>query len=323
MSKFVLSRLGQTVLVLWAAYTVTFAILFVLPGDPIAIMLNAAEVNVDFLTEEQLLAIKAQYGLDRPLPQYYIESLAGALHGDFGTSLTQGQPVTGLILDRLPDTLQLAGCAVLTAVVLGTGFAYLAVRCPWRGFRRVLSRVPVFGVSMPSFWVGLLLIQVFCFSLGWIPSNGARGFKGLVLPVITMSLPSAAVYAQVLIKGFGEGLAQPYAQTALSRGLTRGQVQSRYVFRNAALPVLTLLGLQIGNTVAGAIVIETVFTRNGIGRLAQQAVLAQDIPLVLGIVVLAAAAFVVVNLLVDLVYPFIDPRVREGTLPRARAAATA
>ncbi|GAA2182228.1 ABC transporter permease [Brooklawnia cerclae] len=322
MVKFVLSRVGQTLLVLWAAYTITFTILFVLPGDPIAIMLNAADIEVDFLSDAELTAIKAQYGLDQPMYAYYLKSLVGAVHGDFGMSLTQKQPVTGLILDRLPSTMSLAGTAVLVSVVVGAGFAYLATRSSFRPLRTLLARLPVFGVSLPTFWVGLLLVQVFAFSLGWLPATGQNGPRSLILPVITMSLPSGAVYAQVLIKGLEEGFRQPYAQAALSRGLTRGQVQGRYVFRNAALPVLTLLGLQVGNTVAGTIVIETVFTRNGIGRLAQEAVLAQDIPLVLGIVVLAAAAFVVVNLLVDLIYPFVDPRVRAEASSRSNRLST-
>jgi peptide/nickel transport system permease protein len=308
MLRYLAGRFAQALLVLWAAYTVTFAVLYLLPGDPIGIMLAAADVQVEALSPEELERVKALYGLDQPMSVHYLHSLLAALHGDFGLSLTKSEPVTTMILDRLPGTMSLAGCSVALSLVFGVALAYLGVYVRWRPARLVLSRLPAFGVSFPSFWVGLILIQVFAFGLGWVPASGEAGPRSLVLPVITMSIPSAAVFAQVLMKSLDTELRQPYAVAARSRGLSRAQVQARYASRYAALPLLTLLGLQIANTVSGAIVIETVFTRVGIGRLAQEAVLSQDIPLVLGIVVLGAAAFVVVNLLVDLLYPLVDPR---------------
>lgn len=317
MIRFVLSRCGQAVAVLWAAYTVTFLVLYVLPGDPVLIMLNAAGVQASTLAPADLAAIKAKFGLDQPLYLHYLTSLGGALRGDFGISIAQNQPVTSLLASRLPGTLALAGSAVIVSLVLGVAFAYVVSGVRTRWLRTALNRLPVLGVSMPTFWVGLLLLQVFAFGLGWIPATSSSEPITLVLPVITMAIPSAAIYAQVLGRGFDEGLRQPYAQTALSRGMTLRQVQRRYIFRNAALPVLTLLGLQVGTTAAGAIVIETVFTRTGIGRLTQEAVLSQDIPVVLAVVVLAATAFVTVNLVIDLVYPLIDPRVRVTSAARS------
>lgn len=157
--------------------------------------------------------------------------------------------------------------------------------------------------------MGLLLIQVFAFGLGWFPATGSRGVESLVLPAITLAIPSAAVYAQVLQRSFQGVWKESYITTAYAKGLSRGQVQARHGFKNAALPILTLIGLQVGNTVSGAVLVETIFARSGIGRLAQEAVLRQDIPVVLAIVAVSAAAFVLVNLLVDLLYPWLDPRI--------------
>jgi len=175
--------------------------------------------------------------------------------------------------------------------------------------RNALRRLPAIGYSIPVFWMGLLLIQLFAFSLGWFPSTGNDGFESLVLPAVTLAIPSAAVYAQVLLRSFQDVWKEPYIATAFAKGLTRAQVQRRHALRNASLPVLTLVGLQVGHTVSGAVLVETVFARVGIGRLAQEAVLRQDIPVVLAVVVVSAAMFVVVNLAVDLLYPAFDPRI--------------
>jgi peptide/nickel transport system permease protein len=175
--------------------------------------------------------------------------------------------------------------------------------------KKALTRLPSLGFSVPVFWMGLLLIQVFAFGLGWFPATGSRGFESLVLPAVTLAIPSAAVYAQVLQRSFQGVWKESYIITAYAKGLSRGQVQARHGFKNAALPILTLIGLQVGNTVSGAVLVETIFARSGIGRLAQEAVLRQDIPVVLAIVAVSAAAFVLVNLLVDLLYPWFDPRI--------------
>ena len=182
-----------------------------------------------------------------------------------------------------------------------------------RPLRMLLDRLPALGVAVPSFLVGLVLIQYFAFDLGWLPSMGTGGWRHLVLPVITMAIPAAAQLAQVLTRSFHETLREQYIVTARAKGLSRGEVQLRHAFRNAALPALTIFGLLVGVTVTSAIVVETVFNRNGIGKLAQEAVLAKDVPVVLAIVVLAATGFVVVNLLIDLIYPLLDPRITHTT----------
>jgi peptide/nickel transport system permease protein len=307
--RYVAGRIAQAVLVLWAAYTVTFLILNLLPADPVALRLSGGNLQANDLTPHQLAALKAQYGLNKPLIVQYWDMLWKTLHLNFGESSSLNLPVRTVLAQRLPTTLELAAFAIAMMLVLGVGLAYLTAYVQWAPAKALLKRVPSIGVSVPSFWVGLLLIQVFCFELNWFPSTGTASGKAFILPAITMALPSSAVLAQVLIRSFEKTLREPYIATARAKGLTRAEIQWRHVFRNAALPTLTILGLLIGSSVTGAVIAETVFSMSGVGRLAQQAVLAQDVPVVQAIVVVAAAAFVLVNLVVDLLYPLLDPRI--------------
>lgn len=309
MSRYLLGRIAQAALVLWGAYSITYFILYLLPGDPLSIMLSASGMEIDALSPEQLAKAKAYYGLDQGLLERYVDLLLGVLQGDLGQSLTLNRPVTEILAERLPQTLALAGFAILLSLIGGVGLAYLAAYVRWQPLKTALSRLPALGFSVPVFWMGLLLIQIFAFGLGWFPATGSVGFDSLVLPAVTLAIPSAAVYAQVLQRGFIDVWREPYITTAFAKGLSRAQVQARHGLRNAALPLLTLIGLQVGNTVSGAVLVETIFARNGVGRLVQEAVLRQDIPLVLAVVTVSAAAFVLVNLLVDLLYPILDPRI--------------
>jgi len=309
MSRYLIGRIGQALLVLWGAYSINYFILYLLPGDTLSIMLSASGMEADALSVEDLAKARAYYGLDQGVFEQYFNLLLGALHGDFGQSLSLNRPVAELLAERLPQTLSLAGLAIVLSLLGGVGLAYLTAYLRWRPLKIALTRLPSLGFSVPVFWMGLLLIQVFAFGLGWFPATGSRGVESLVLPAITLAIPSAAVYAQVLQRSFQGVWQEPYIVTAYAKGLSRGQVQARHGFRNAALPILTLIGLQVGNTVSGAVLVETIFARSGIGRLAQEAVLRQDIPVVLAIVAVSAAAFVLVNLLVDLLYPWLDPRI--------------
>jgi len=309
MTRYVGGRIAQALLVLWGAYTVTYAILYLLPGDPLALMLTASGVEIDTLSPAQVAQARAYYGLDQGALRQYFALLWNILHGDLGQSLSRNAPVRQLLEERLPQTLQLAGLAVVLSIVGGTGFAWFTATLRSPRVRNLLRRAPAIGFSIPVFWMGLLLIQLFAFDLGWLPSTGNAGWRSLVLPAVTLAIPSAAAYAQVLGRSFHDVWREPHIATAFAKGLTRGAVQRRHVLRNAALPALTLVGLQVGHTVSGAVIVETVFARVGIGRLAQEAVLRQDIPVVLAVVVISAAAFVVVNLGVDLLYPALDPRV--------------
>jgi len=322
MLQYTARRVVQAIAVLWAAYTVSFAVLYMLPSDPVSILLNQAGGTSGRPSADQIAQIQSQYGFDDPVVVQYFHHLFDAIQLDFGQSVSRGQSVTSLLTENLPPTLALTATALLFTVVIGGGLAFLATYVGWRPLRSFLHRLPAVGVSFPTFWIGLLLIQLFSFSLGWFPATGSEGISTLILPALTMSLPTAGILAQVLIRGLDDTLEQAHIATARAKGLSRLRIHLKHALKNASLPALTILGLLVGSTVTQAVVAETIFSRLGIGRLAQQAVLAQDIPLVQGIVVLAAAIFVVVNLVVDLIYPLLDPRVLPHTERRSRVRTT-
>ena len=322
MARYLAGRVVQAVAVLWAAYTLTFAILYLLPSDPMQLQLAAAGIQEDMLTPEQLAAMKAQFGLDQSIAAQYWHHLSGVVRGDFGTSLTQQAPVADLLAARIGPTLVLSVCAAVVSLLAGAALAYAATFARWNPLRTALSRLPALGASFPQFFIALFLIQLFSFQLGWFPATGTEGISSLVMPVITIAVLASSVLAQVLIKSFDETLAESYITTARAKGLSRSAVHLKHAFRNAALPAMTILGVIVGHTVTSAIVVETVFTREGVGKLAQEAVLAQDVPVVLAVVTVAAFVFVAVNLVVDLLYPLLDPRISH-TRGRVRPPAPA
>ena len=309
MTRYIVGRVTQAVIVLWAAFTLTFAILYLLPSDPMQLQLAAAGVQEDSLNAEQLAAMQHKFGLDQSIWAQYWHHLAGVVHGDFGTSLSQQIPVSELIGQRIGQTLLLSVSAAVVSLVAGSLLAYLATFARWNPLRIFLTRLPALGASFPQFFVALFLIQFFSFQLGWFPANGTQSASSLVMPVLTISVLASSVLAQVLIKSFDETLRQAYIITARAKGLSRSAVHLRHAFRNAALPAMTILGVIVGLTVTSSIVVETVFTREGVGKLAQESVLSQDVPVVLAVVTVAAAMFVLVNLVVDLLYPLLDPRI--------------
>lgn len=308
MRRYLLGRVAQGVFVLWAAFTLTFVILYLLPSDPIEIMLSSGgdQIAVDPAAVE---ALRAEHYLNLPLHLQYLNTLWDAVRGDFGTSVPTNEKVTSLIAEALPQTLQLAAVAFVLSVLAGGALALAATYFQVRSVRQFLLSLPPVGVSVPTFWVGLLLLQAFSFGTGWFPATGNKGVGSLVLPALTLAVPTAAVFAQLLAKTLTDTWAQPYIDTAIAKGVPRWQIQLRHALRNAAIPVLTIIGITVGNLLAGGVVVETVFSRHGIGRLTEQAVAAQDIPMLLGLVVLAAAIFAVVNLIVDIIYPLLDPRI--------------
>ncbi len=311
MAGYLVRRVALAIGVLWAAVTVSFVVLYLLPGDPVATMAGGG-LDGEPLSPAALDALRARYGLDQPLIVQYGTRLWAALHGDFGTSIQSGQDVGAAIREALPPTIQISVAGLAFAVVFGSVVALVATYTSVRWLRQVLMALPSLAVSLPVFWVGLMLVQLFSFRLGLLPSVGAKGPESLVLPAITLGLPTGALVAQVLAKSLSLVLDEPYVVTARAKGAGRVAIHLRHALRNAALPALTVLGYVVGNLLAGSVVVETVFTRPGLGRLTVAAVSVQDIPLVQGIVVFAAAVFVAVNLLVDLVYPVLDPRIATG-----------
>ncbi|MFC5061039.1 ABC transporter permease [Actinomycetospora atypica] len=307
---YLLRRLGFAVLVLWASYTVSFAVLYLL-ADPVATLVARAS-DGSAVTAAELAELKARYGLDQPVPVQYLDRLGAALQGDLGRSFVSGQPVGRTIAESLPPTLQIAAAGLVLAVVLGAGVALTATYTRSRWLAQALMGLPSLAVSLPVFWVGLMLVQLFSFRLGWLPAVGARGPEALILPAVTLALPTGALIAQVLVKSMGQALAEPYVTTARAKGVGPLAVHLRHALGNAAIPALTVLGYVTGNLLAGTVVVETVFTRPGLGRTTVSAVADQDIPLVQGVVLFAAVVFVLVNLAVDLLYPLLDPRVTQA-----------
>ncbi|MDQ0604297.1 peptide/nickel transport system permease protein [Streptomyces canus] len=308
MRRYVIKRVAQAVGVLWAAYTVSFLVLDFLPGDPVTAMAGAGMDSGD-VDPARLAALRHEYGFDKPVLVQYADYLGRAVRGDFGDAVSTGRPVTATLADALPQTLQLTGAALLLAVLLGGGLAVVATYTSRRWLRQLLLSLPPLGVSVPTFWVGLLLVEAFSFRLRWFPAFGNDGLKGLVLPALTLAIPTGAQVAQVLAKSLLTALDQAYVETARAKGAGRCRVHLRHALRNASLPALTVVGLLVGQLIAGSVVVETVFSRDGLGRVTAAAVTSQDIPLVQGVVVFGALIFVATNLLVDLVYPLLDPRI--------------
>ncbi|MFI1465271.1 ABC transporter permease [Nocardia carnea] len=309
MARYMTIRVLQAAGVLWAAFTVTFAVLFLLPADPVQLAVDASPGTP--LDAAAVAELQARYGLDRPVWEQYWTALTHAVQGDLGFSLTTGQSVTAALGEALPSTLALAGSALALAVVFGAGLASAAAYTerPW--LRGLLTALPSVGAAMPTFWVGLLLLQLFSFQLRLVPAFGGTGFAGTVLPALTLAVPVGAVIAQVLYSNLITTWQQPFVAIAFAKGASRAWVLWWHVLRAAVGPALTVAGIWVGTVLAGSVIVETVFARAGIGRLTQTSVLNQDIPVVQGIVLLGAAAYVLVNLLVDLVYPLVDARVVE------------
>lgn len=304
----VTARVGAAVLVVWGAATCAFLALQLIPGDPVrAIVGSNALVGA-----EQREEIRHHYGLDRPLAVQYGSYLKHLVSGDLGDSYQLQQSVSSLLADQIGPTAQLALWSSLVAVVLAATVTVLTSgRSRWP--RRVSTAVELIVVSTPSFWLGIMLLTFFSFRLGWLPVSDSGDARSLVLPVITLALPIAAVLTQVMREGLLGALEQPFTLTARSRGLAEHTVRSHHALRHAALPALTLTGWFTGTLLGGAVVVENVFARSGIGRITLQAVSDRDLPVVQGVVALSAVVFVLVGALVEVLYAVVDPRLRKGT----------
>jgi peptide/nickel transport system permease protein len=313
LTPFYLARRTATALItLLLASLMVFASLLVLPGDPAQLILGLRS------DPEQHARLSAELGLDRPPLERYGLWLGGAVRGDLGRSLTYGQPVIDLIVERLPVTMPLLAASSLLALLIALpAGAYAASRRGSASDAAVVALAQA-GLAVPSFWLGLLLALLFAVNLGWLPATGFRTWsedfwgavRSLVLPVLTLGLGQAAALIRSVRGGILEVLGQDYVRTARSKGVGGVRLIVRHVLRNALVTVVTLLGVQLGQLLAGAVIIESVFALPGLGTLALQAVQQSDFPLVQGVVLLIATAIVGLNLLVDLLYGWLDPRVR-------------
>jgi peptide/nickel transport system permease protein len=315
MGRYLLRRAAQGLVVLWAAFTRAFFVLYLLPSDPAALAAGAGG-EVQDVDPALLDDLRARYGLDRPLLVQYGDALLHAVRLDFGPSYQSGAPAGSLVAQALPETLKLTGAALVLAVLGGTALAVASVLPRSRALRQVLSALPPLGVALPTFFVGLVLLQWVSFRAGLLPAIGNAGWQSLVLPAVTLAVPPGAQLAQVLSRSLRGTLGEPYVETARAKGAGRLRVHLGHALRNAAIPAFTMLGVMVGALLGGAVVTETVFSRVGLGRLTVQSVNTQDVPVVLAIVSLSALVFVVTTLVVDLLYPVLDPRIESRGVPR-------
>ncbi|MEU6422171.1 ABC transporter permease [Streptomyces spiralis] len=300
---FVLRRLGTAVFVLLCTATVSF-FLVRLSGDPVKVLLPPDA------TAAQESALRASLGLDRPLFTQYIDFLWGLPRLDFGNSLAYGQPVSQILADRLPATIQLAAAAMAVTLLIAVPAGVFAAMRRGRGPDRAVMTGVLLGQSTPPFWVGILLILVFAVGLHALPASGYGTFANLVLPAVTLAVYSVAVVARLLRSSLIEVLSSDHIRSARAKGFGPLKVVLTHGLRNASLPVVTIVGLEVGSLLGGAILTEQVFSWPGVGQLTIEAISNRDFPLVQATVLFFAATFVVVNLLVDLSYSFLDPRVR-------------
>jgi peptide/nickel transport system permease protein len=303
--RYVRTRLLAALPVLLGVSILVFSMLHLLPGDPAQIILGEAVTSA-----QDLARLRRELGFDAPLHVQYARFLGRALSGDLGRSLQSRRPVLDEILAQLPSTVQLTLAGLALAVVVGIvlGVAAATHRGSWADTLCMLLALG--GLSLPAFWLGLMLIFFFALQLGWLPATGQGGLARLVLPALTLGYGAAGVIARLVRSSMLEVLRIEYVTTARSKGLAERRVVYRHALRNALIPVITIVGLQFGALLGGTVVIETVFARQGIGRLLVGAILYKDFPLVQGIVLFTASAYVLVNLLVDLGYALTDPRIR-------------
>ncbi len=305
MTGYIHRRLLAAIPVVLGVSILTFSALHLLPGDPVTVMLGESGDSPERVSE-----LRAQLGLDDPIAVQYARYLANALRGDLGRSIRSNRPVFDEIRQQAPRTLELTLAGLSVAAVLGISLGVLAAHHRNSWLDRVSVALSLFGVSMPSFWLGMLLIFLFALRLGWLPATGQGGLERLILPALTLAVQGMAAIALVTRARMGEVLAQEYVTAARAKGVSERVLLFRHALRNALLPVVTIVGLQFGALLGGSVIIENVFARQGMGRLAVEAILNRDIPIVQGVVLVSGVVYVLVNLIVDLLYATLDPRLR-------------
>lgn len=304
MLSYIARRLVLTLPVLFGVATLVFSLIHLVPGDPAQAMLG------DGASPEDIAQLRTRLGLDRPLTEQYARYLKGLVRGDLGTSLRTQQPVTAQIAERLPATAELASAAMLVAVALALPLGLIAA--VWRGgwVDQSAMGLALVGISVPGFWLGPLLALIFAVELGWLPVSGRGTLAHLVLPAITLGSALAAILARMTRASVLEELREQYVVAARARGASRVRAVVVHALRNSLIPIVTILGLQLGAVLTGSIITETIFSWPGVGRLLIQSINFRDYPMVQGCILLIAVTYVTMNLLTDLVYGWLDPRIR-------------
>jgi peptide/nickel transport system permease protein len=305
MGVYIARRILGGLFTLWIVTVAVSLLIHLVPGDPVQIMYAQSQST----GPEQIEAKRRELGLDQPVHVQYLNYMSNVLRGDLGKTIRGEQPVLTLLMLRLPNTVLLTTASLMFAVLIGgtIGFFSAYFRGTW--FDTLGMAVAIAGIAMPSFWLGLLLMFFFSVRLGWLPVGGT-GLASLVLPALTLGLVSAAVLARLTRSSMLDVLGQDYMRTARAKGLAEPLILARHALKNSLIPILTMLGLQIAYLLGGAVVVENVFAWNGVGRLAVQAILQRDFPLIQGFVLLFAVIVIGVSLVVDVLYAVVDPRIR-------------
>lgn len=306
MGRLLLQRLASTALVVLGVTVLVFLLIHFIPGDPVDVMLGESAQPAD------RAALRQALGLDQPVRVQLVNHFSSLARLDLGRSLYSQRPITELLAERLPATLQLATAALLVTLILAVPLGLLAAARRDTAWDHGAMAFSLLGVSIPNFWMGPLLILVFALGLGWFPVSGREGTGAVVLPALTLGTSLAAILARMIRSSVLEVLGEDFIRTAYAKGLSRRQVLIRHALPNALLPVITILGLQLGTLLAGAVITETVFSWPGIGLLTIEAIQLRDYPVVQACVLVIALTYVLVNTLTDLLYALIDPRIRVG-----------
>ncbi len=304
MIRFLVRRLLLTIPVLLGVATLVFSLIHLVPGDPVQAMLG------DSASPQDISELRGRLGLDRPLYVQYGAFLKGLTRGDLGASLRTNQPVTASIVERLPATFELAFAAMALATMMAIPLGIVAAARAGTRVDHAATTLALVGISIPNFWLGPLLAIVFSVTLGWLPVSGRGTLAHLVLPAVTLGAPFAAVLARMTRASVIEELRELYVLAARARGVSRVGAIVRHAFRNSLIPIVTVLGLQFGAVLTGAVITETIFAWPGVGRLLIQSISFRDYPLVEGCILLIAVTYVGMNLLTDLAYGLLDPRIR-------------
>ena len=307
MARYLTKRVFMALVTIFVTTIAVTFLIHLVPGDPVQIMYAQSQGT----TPEQLDAIRARLGLDEPLPVQYLAFLGRLLEGDLGYTIRGQQPVLELLLERLPNTLALAGAAMAIAIAIGLPVGFFAAyrRGTWTDSSLMI--VAIAGVSIPHFWLGLMLMFLFAVNLGWLPVAGT-GPANLILPALTLGLSNAAIVARMTRSSMIDVMGQDFVRTAHAKGLPKAMVLNAHVMRAGLIPIVTMMGLQFTHMMGGAIVVENIFAWNGIGRLAIDAIFQRDYPLIQGFILVFATTVVIVSLLIDLVYAVLDPRIRRA-----------
>ena len=304
MTRFLVRRLLLTIPVLLGVATLVFSLIHLVPGDPVQSMLGESA------SPEDITEMRGRLGLDRPLWAQYVSFLKGIGTGNLGTSLRTNQPVTAAIAERMPATFELAFAAMFVATAIAIPLGIIAAVGAGTHVDHAATTLALLGISIPNFWLGPLLAIVFSVTLGWLPVSGRGTPAHLVLPAITLGAPLAAVLARMTRASVIEELRELYVLAARARGVSRLRAVVRHAFRNSLIPIVTILGLQFGAVLTGAVITETIFAWPGVGRLLIQSISFRDYPLVQGCILLIAVTYVAMNVLTDVVYGLLDPRIR-------------